>query len=527
MKKTLAVALALALTATACGSSDEQDDKSEFAENGTFVYAIPADPGELDPANAVLGATNTVLAFAYDTLVYSDVDGKIVSGLAEKWEAQADKVTFTLRKGVTCADKSPVTPQTVADSMNYLSDPKNKAALLGVLIPAGMTATADEAAGTVTLATKDPNPFLLESMTAVYVVCGEGLKDRSILKDKTSGTGMYPLFTSVANDHYAFKARADYAWGPDGVRHEAGMPAAVQLKVVKDESTAANMMTTGELNGAQFTGADRKRVEAIPGVRRGSAPDGIGELFFHQGDGRAAAEGRVRRALVQAVDLDELRAIVSGGDPVPATRLISLAPDPCRGDSVTGNTPPADPGAAAVLLDETGWKAGTDGVRAKGGERLKLRVAYQTSAGPGVQAGMEYIAQKWKALGVETELVGSADAKYSDSLFKDGDWDMAWVPLGLSLPTQLVGYLSGPGPDAQGSNFAGIRNLGYEQLVDKAEKEVGTSGCGLWTQAEAALVENADVVPVLRPTQLVASKNATLEVIGGVVRPASVRLLKN
>lgn len=526
MKKALAVAVAVALTATACGS-EEKDDAPQFAERGTFTYAIPADPGELDPANAVLGATNTVLAFAYDTLVHSDADGKIVSGLAEKWEAQADKVTFTLRKGVTCADKSPVTPQTVADSMNYLSDPKNKATLLGVLIPAGMSATADEAAGTVTLATKDPNPFLLESMTAVYVVCGEGLKDRSVLKTKTSGSGPYPLFESVANDHYVFKAREDYAWGADGAKYEPSMPAVVDLKVVKDESTAANMITTGGLNGAQFTGADRKRVEAVPGIRKGSAPDGIGEFFFHQGEGRAAADPAVRKALVQSLDLNELRTIASGGNGEAATHLTSLAPDPCRGDSVTGNLPQSDPAAAATALDGAGWQAGTDGARAKDGKPLKLRIAYQTSAGPGVQAGMEYVAQKWKALGVETELVGSADAKYSDSLFKNGDWDMAWVPLGLSLPTQLVGYLSGPGPDAQGSNFAHIANTTYDDLAAAAAKQVGAVGCGQWTNAEAALVKNVDVVPVVQPTQLVASKGAMLEVIGGVVRPTSIRMLKN
>lgn len=526
MRKPLAVVLALALTASACGS-DEKDGEPEIAENAVFSYAIPADPGELDPANAVLGATNTTLAFAYDTLVHSDADGRIIPGLAEKWDAQANKVTFTLRKGVTCSDDSPVTPRTVADSMNYLSDPKNKAALLGVLIPAGMTATADEAAGTVTLETKDPNPFLLESMSAVYVVCGEGLEDRSVLKSRTSGSGPYELTESVANDRYVFKARKNYAWGPDGAKFEPGMPAEVHLKVVKDESTAANMLTTDGLNGAQFTGADRARVEKIPGIRKGSAPDGIGEFFFHQGKDRAAASLDVRKALVQSLDLKELRAIVSGGNGGPATHLTSLAPDPCRGDSVTANLPPTDPAGAAALLDQAGWKAGPDGVRAKDGKRLTLRIAYQTSAGPGVQSGMEYVAQKWKELGVETELVGSADAKYSDSLFKNGDWDMAWVPLGLSLPTQLVGYLSGPSPDEQGANFAHLSNGEYEKLAAEAAEQVGSAGCGRWANAEAELVKNVDVVPVVQPTQLVAAKKATLEVIGGVVRPTSVRMLKN
>ncbi|WP_344838168.1 ABC transporter substrate-binding protein [Actinocorallia longicatena] len=524
MKKPLAIAVALALGTTACGS-DDKGKAPEVVKDGTFTYAIPADPGVLEPATAVLGSTNTVLGFAYDTLVHSDATGKIIPGLAEKWDAGPEKVTFTLRKGVTCSDGSPVTARTVADSMNYLADPKNKASLLGVLIPAGMKATADDAAGTVGLATAAPNPFLLESMTAVYVVCGKGLADRSLLKDSTSGSGPYELTEKVAGDHYTFKVRKGYAWGPDGGGIVDGMPGTVTLKVVKDESTAANLVTSGGLSGGQFTGAERKRVEIIPGIHKGSAPDGIGELFFHQGDDRPGNALDVRKALIQSLDLADLRKITGQGNAAAPTHLTSLAPDPCRGDSVTGNLPATDTAAAGTALDAAGWKAGADGVRARDGRRLTLRIAYSTSAGPGVQAGMEYVATRFKAIGVETKLAGSADAKYAESLFSTGDWDLAWVPLGLSLPTQLTGYLSGPFPDAKGSNFAHLKNTEYVRLSGEAAKTVGAPGCPAWTTAEASLVRNLDVVPVSQPTQLVASKGATLDVIGGIVRPTSIRML--
>ncbi|GAB2834346.1 ABC transporter substrate-binding protein [Actinocorallia aurea] len=524
MKKALGVAVALALTAAGCGSGGS-DDAPEVVGGGTFTFALSADPGALEPAGAALGVTNTTLGFAYDPLVHSDAEGRIVSGIAEKWDASANQVVFTLRKGVTCADGSAVTAKTVADSMTYLSDPANKAVLLGVLIPAGMTATADEAAGTVTLATKEPNPFLLESMTAVSVVCGKGLADRSLLQAGTSGSGPYTLAEAVSGDHYTFKVRKDYAWGPAGAGVVKGMPDTVVLKVVKDESTAANLLTSGGLTAGQFTGADRARVAALPGIRTGSAPDGIGEFFFHQGDDRPGASSEVRKALVQALNLDELRTIASGGNGDPATHLTSLAPDPCRGDAVTGNLPSFDASAAASALDAAGWKAGSDGIRAKDGKRLTLRIAYQTSAGPSVQAGMEFVAQKWKDLGVETKLVGSADAAYSDSLFKNGDWDMAWVPLGLSLPTQLTGYLSGASPDDGGANFAHLDNADYIKLSGEAAATVGVAGCEGWTAAQAALVKNADVVPVVLPTQLVAAKNAEVQVIGGIVRPTSIRML--
>ncbi|MCD0451479.1 ABC transporter substrate-binding protein [Actinocorallia sp. API 0066] len=523
MRKPLAVALALALAATGCGG--DEGAAPEVVNGGTFTFALSADPGALEPASAALGVTNTTLGFAYDTLVHSDADGRIVSGLAERWAATANQVVFTLRKGVTCADGSAVTAKTVADSMNYLSDPKNKAVLLGVLIPAGMTATPDDAAGTVTLTTKEPNPFLVESMTAVSVVCGKGLADRSVLQTGTSGSGPYELTEAVSGDHYTFKVRKDYAWGPGGAGIVDGMPETVVLKIVKDESTAANLLTTGGLTAGQFTGPDRARVKAIPGIREGSAPDGIGEFFFHQGAGKPGASPELRKALVQVLNLDELRKIASGGNGVPATHLTSLAPDPCRGDAVTGNLPAHDAPAAAGALDAAGWAPGPDGIRAKDGKRLKLRIAYQTSAGPSVQAGMEFVAQKWKDLGVETELVGAADAAYADSLFKNGDWDMAWVPLGLSLPTQLVGYLSGPGVDKGGSNFASLNNADYVRLSGEAARSVGAAGCDTWIAAQAALVRNADVVPVVLPTQLVAARDATVEVIGGVVRPTSIRML--
>ncbi|WP_460370094.1 ABC transporter substrate-binding protein [Actinocorallia lasiicapitis] len=506
MHKPLAIALALALAATACGS-DDKTKESEVVKGGTFTFAIPADPGALEPATAALGATNTALGFAYDTLVATDTTGKIVPSLAEKWDAQPGKVTFTLRKNVTCADGSPVTATTVAGSMNYLTDPKNKAT---AVIPPGLKAVADDAAGTVAISTADPNPFLLESMTIVFVVCGKGLADRSVLKDGTSGSGPYQLTEKVADDHYTFKVRKEYAWGPGGTAVVDGMPDTVTLKVVKDESTAANLLTTGGLSAAQFVGADRKRVEAVPGIRKGSAPDGIGELFFNQKPGLPNAALDVRKALIQAVDLDELRKIAGQGNAAAATHLTSLAPDPCRGDSVTGNLPASDPAAAAAALKD---------------KKIAIRLSYQTSAGAGVQAAMEYLASKWKPLGVDVKLVGAADAKYAESLFTTGDWDVAWVPLGLSLPTQLVTYLSGPTPDKKGTNFAYLNNASYTAKAGEAAKTVGAAGCQAWTAAEAELVKNVDVVPVIQPTQLVAGKGATLEVIGGIVRPTSIRML--
>ncbi|MER6008286.1 hypothetical protein ABT120_57810 [Nonomuraea angiospora] len=77
MTKPAVAALAgLALLTAACGgttSGPEQQGKP--ATGGTFTFAIPADPGVLDPATGVLTVTNNVLALAYDTLVSVDAAG--------------------------------------------------------------------------------------------------------------------------------------------------------------------------------------------------------------------------------------------------------------------------------------------------------------------------------------------------------------------------------------------------------------------------------------------------------------------
>ena len=71
------------------------------------------------------------------------------------------------------------------------------------------------------------------------------------------------LEEAVANDHYTFSARDDYTWGPDGATSELpGFPSEVVVRIVENESTAANLLLSGEVNIAMIAGADRQRVES-------------------------------------------------------------------------------------------------------------------------------------------------------------------------------------------------------------------------------------------------------------------------
>src|SRR6185369_9524052 len=94
------------------------------------------------------------------------------------------------------------------------------------------------------------------------MVCEAGLADRSTLVTETNGTGPFVVDKVVANDHYTYKVRKGYKWGPDGATtSEAGTSAFVEFRVIANETTAANLLLSGEVNAALIIGPDAARLE--------------------------------------------------------------------------------------------------------------------------------------------------------------------------------------------------------------------------------------------------------------------------
>lgn len=518
------------LALAACSSSGSHTGSSSGSQtiNGaTFTMALSGDPGALNPATAVQGSTNLLLSFAYDTLVHVSSDNSIVSGLADSWKVTPTAVTFAIHKGATCSDGSAVTPAVVAKSINWYVAPATKSPLVGVLIPADVKARADQAAGTVTLTTGKAYQFLLQSMVAVFIVCGKGLANPSTLAKATSGSGPYVLSSSTAGYQYTMKVRHGYDWGPGGSSTTAaGVPGSVVLKVVTDESTAANLLLAGSVNAITVTGTDRKRLLGTPGIIDNTLPDGMGEYFYNQNPGHAGADRTVRQALTEAINLNQLASVVTQGTGKPATGLTTLSPRPCRVNSVAGHLPGYNQAAAKSALTADGWVPGPGGIRTKNGKKLSLRIVYDTSYGAGTAAGAQFMAAAWQAIGVQTQISGQSDAAWGNTLFSSGNWDVSEVPIGISLPSQLIAYVSGP-TAPKGSNFADISNPSYDQLSSQAAGvSVAAGACAIWAHAESALISDFDVIPFAELTQLVASKGATVVVPGGLAEPTLFRMLK-
>ncbi|MFF7293600.1 ABC transporter substrate-binding protein [Microbacterium sp. NPDC008134] len=528
MKRSTAVPVAaalsvLALTLASCAGSNDADAPAEgdFVSGGTFVTAVGDDPGDLNPLVAVSPDTFAVVSLAYETLIAVTDEGELVPWLAESWEETGTEVVFTLKDGITCADGSEFTGQTVADNLNYNADPANATFSYGSVIDEKVSATAD--GNTVTVTSTENNPFLAVNTGTIMLVCDAGLADPTTLSDATDGTGLYALTDIKPGDTYTFTKRDDYTWGPDDVTSDTvGLPDAIESRVISDESTAANLLVSGEINAATISGADRARLDGA-GLTHTGVRNPVGMILFNEKEGRPFSDPLVREALSIAIDRDEVGTVIADGEGLPSESLVTKNPLLCVAGGPKWELPETDTERAGELLDEAGWTLGSDGKRSKDGEPLVIKFIYNAPTSTHAPSA-ELVKETWDALGVTTELFANDAAAWSEQLYSTFDWDTGWVQIAPGGPVVLSTFFDGATPDQGGLNFMFVDNPEYSALAAEASSAEPDAACDIWQDAEAELINRFDVFPVVDNILPTYQSGAVFEQ-PNFIQPTSIRML--
>lgn len=525
---------AVALAAAGCGGSGGADgadagkrSAQDYTSDATFTMAITGDPGNQSPLSTSSGNVRFINRFSYDPLVWLDSKGNIVSGLARSWKTTPTSVTYTLQDGITCQDGTVLRPSDVAAVYRFIANPKKGSPLLGLTVPPGLTATADDAKGTVTLKVPKPDGFLLRKTWQVSIVCPKGLKDPRSIRTGAHGTGLYKLVDAAPDDHYTYERRSDYRWGPGGVTSaEPGLPRKVVLKVVKDGTTATNLLLAGQLNGAEVTDpGNQDRLESRD-LFRVDMRSPAGELYYNQASGRPGADPALRHALTAGLNLPELGRVLTSGKGIPSVSLVNMDPKPCSGNTVKGNIPGFDAAGAAQALDRAGWVAGAKGVRRKGGKPLKLTFVYSTGEfKEGMASSAELLAEQWRKLGADVTVRALPDTGLQQVVFGGGDWDATFAPLGFTLPDYVAAFLTSP-PPPKGLNFASISNPEYDRLAGEAAVLTGAAACEKWNAAEVSLFKQTDVVPFTDANTPIYGSGAEFQYTSSDMLPATIRMVR-
>ena len=326
--------------------------------------------------------------------------------LARSWE-RVDSLTwrFHLRPGAVWQDGRPVTAADVVFSFDAFADSTLDTPARGAL--AGVTASAPDSA-TVLIRFPSPGPEQLYDATYHVRIIPRHIWDtipRSAWPADTAaahlvGSGPYRLASWQHGQSLTLAADSTGPGGP-AIRR-------VVWRFTDDPETALNLILSHEADLLETVGgsAQADRVAGDSAYRLMSYPSAVyGFVGFHIADGQGRplpllGDREVRRALGMGVDRTALARGVFGPGTVvpdgPMSRVLWIS-----GGSI--EQLPYDTAAADRLLDQAGWRRGSDGTRRRGGRPLTVDVLVPSTSATRRRAA-EVLQQDWRQRGVNVTI---------------------------------------------------------------------------------------------------------------------------
>jgi peptide/nickel transport system substrate-binding protein len=455
-------------------------------------------------------------------------------------------VTWKLRQGVKWSDGSAFTADDVAFTFSLMSDPKTAVSTSDST--EGVKSVVAKDANTVVVTYNAPNPNFYQwgVGTCCYILQkkqfeayqGEKLKDAPG-NLKPIGTGPYVVDTFKSGDVVTYKmndqfrdpnkpyfktvtfkgggdapsaARAvfqtgdiDYGWN---LQVEAGI-----LKPMADTSTKGKLLT---VYGSSVERLLLNFADPNPslGDKRGE-PD-TKHPFFNGPDGKT-----VRQALAMATDRKTVAQQIYGDglSGKPGCNIVTGVPD-YESTATTEFCSKFDTTAAAKMLDDAGWKLGSDGVRAKGG--IKLNIVYQTTVNTVRQKTQDIMKQNWEKAGFKVELKAVPADVFFTNTSPDGanhfwaDVEMFTNNSDPDFTNYLNGWTSkqatGKANSWNAANYNRYQNPQYDTIIDqlRAEKEPAKRAA-LFKQANDILILDVVIIPLVTRTQVTSGMSNTLK----------------
>src|SRR5579862_1570765 len=179
---------------------------------------------------------------------------------------------------------------------------------------------------------------------------------------------------------------------------------------------------------------------------------------------------RVRQAIRLAIDRQALmNKVIAGYGLIQESTISPVLPIAPTLDEIPLVAPDVD--KAKQLLDEAGWKVGSDGVRVKGGQRLSLTLPYYVGSSAADDT-VEFIRASLKNVGVELQTRQYSVANYfasyqQNGIVYGGKWDMTF----FAWQTDPVGEISNLWECNQippdGQNVTHFCNKQLDDLLEK------------------------------------------------------------
>ncbi|MEM9430083.1 MAG: ABC transporter substrate-binding protein [Pseudomonadota bacterium] len=388
-------------------------------------------------------------------------DGTITPWLAERLERTGDTTwVITMRDGVTFQNGRAMDVPAVLEAIAYHRE-RNSGTQ--AVLPAEATFT-QTGPFDITVETGVPVPelpsILAHESRLMIIDVGPVLAagdDFEALEGAGIHTGPYRLVD--LDDQRMIAERFEGYW--------QGMPAmaGVDLRFVSDANARILAVQNGEVDIALYPPISAAPVfAATPNVNLAlGAPSTGGFLSVMDVTNGAFEEIDVRRAVMLAVNYDELANDVFHGAKIPATGLYNP-----RFPWAIENYRYA-PDEANAILDDAGWVRDGD-TRTRGGETLSVTLMIypqQPDLVPLSGAMQSYLRE----IGIAAEIV-SVDSVTEAAMNDLVDWDLALVATGTATVGSVSGFLNRYVACEGDRNYGGYCNDTVQALIETLDVTV-------------------------------------------------------
>jgi peptide/nickel transport system substrate-binding protein len=465
------------------------------AKGGEIKFACNFEPDSLDPHVASGSSSFIVLMNAIDTLVLLSPDDKTFHPyLADSWTISPDgKVyTFKLHPGVKFHDGTPFNAAAVKFNFDRIVDPATKSAYsLGLMGPYDKTVVLDDLTAEVHM--KTAYPPLLDSLSQTgcgFISPAAPAKYGADISKNPIGTGFMKFVSYTPKDNIQFTRNPDYNWAPSIWGHQGPAYLDTYTCVVADDPAArVTALESGDATAIEDTpGQDVDRLSKDPKYQliKGFIP-GAPRTFFLNIEKAPLDDVNVRKAINFGIDHDELTKLATVGTQPGAHGPFSPA-TPGHSDEAD-NIFKYDPAMAAKILDDAGWKAGADGIRAKNGQKLHLTANARAVFGQ-LFTTLQSLLQK---IGVEVEII-TLDTNASLDAANKGQHHIVMTGVVASDPSNIA--LLYHSRNYGGYDWSRIKDAAFDKMWDDAAAEVDRDKrLAMYGDIQKLIMNNAWILP--------------------------------
>jgi peptide/nickel transport system substrate-binding protein len=225
------------------------------------------------------------------------------------------------------------------------------------------------------------------------------------------------------------------------------------------------------------------------------------------------ADEAVRKAIATGLNTEELvnRTVKQFSDQAtPLGNRIFLTGQPEYQDHM-GQYGKGDTAAATKLLEDAGYAKGADGIYAKGGKKVSMRIS--TTAGNTLRETQGQLFQaQMKEIGIDIKIANLDSQKLFGEALPNGNFDIAnfaWVgsPFAISGATDI--FRSGGG-----SNYGDYRSDEVDKLLEEANAETDRAkSVELGNQVDQILTDDMATIPLYTKPTFLAYRNTFANIV--------------